>query len=240
MIYLIAVGAVTFTFLGGLFALKFRDNLHLILGFSSGAVIGVAFFDLMPEAIEILGKENEIGIITSVIALGFAGFMVLDRIVGGHTHSGEGCHEHSHTKKGFIGAGAFAIHSFVDGMAVGLAFQVSSTVGAVVALAVLFHNFSDGINTVGLILKGGDSVRTAFKWLVVDALAPAFGILSTLFFSVSEKNLGLLLAVFAGSFFYIGASDLLPESHHGHKTIWTTVATVVGMVVIYMAVRMVG
>ena len=48
----VGVAAFISTMLGGSLALRLRDRLHLILGFSAGAVIAVAFFDLMPEALK--------------------------------------------------------------------------------------------------------------------------------------------------------------------------------------------
>ena len=69
------------TLLGGTFALRFKDRLHLILGFSAGAVIGVAFFDLIPEAIELAGKHLRVSQVTSLVAVGFVLFMILDRMV---------------------------------------------------------------------------------------------------------------------------------------------------------------
>ena len=237
MIIFISIATLFSTFLGGMFALRFKDKLHLILGFSAGAVIGVAFFDLLPEALE-LGKQNyDIGFITSIAALGFISYTILDRFVFFHSH---GEHENSLNKRGILGAGSLSVHSFLDGAAIGLAFQVSSAVGAIVAVAVLVHDFSDGINTVNLILKNGGSRDQAFKWLSIDAVAPVLGIISTLFFSVSEATLGIILAVFTGFFLYIGASDLLPESHHNHPTIWTTVATILGVVVLYGAIKLAG
>jgi ZIP family zinc transporter len=133
-----------------------------------------------------------------------------------------------------------AFHSFLDGLGIGLAFQVSSTVGWVVAAAVLAHDFSDGINTVNMILKNKGERRDAIKWLIVDALAPALGILLTLFFSVSMPVLGLILSVFAGLFLYIGASDLIPESHHRHPTVWTTISTILGIAILFVAIHFAG
>ena len=227
------------TFLGGLFALRFKDKLHLILGFSAGAVIGVAFFDLLPEALELGGKVYDGGTITSLVALGFIAFMVLDRFVILHSHSHDE-HDHGSSERGILGAGSLSIHSFLDGAAIGLAFQISPAVGAVVAVAVLAHGFSDGINTVSVILKSGGTKLEAFRWLLVDAIAPVLGIMSTLFFTVSEGTLAVILALFAGFFIYIGASDLLPESHHAHPTLWTSVATVLGIVVLYGAIKLAG
>ncbi|MEI7709446.1 MAG: ZIP family metal transporter [bacterium] len=247
MIIWISIATLVSTFLGGIFALKFKDKLHLILGFSAGAIIGVAFFDLLPEAINLGSKNFEISFITSVTALGFIVYTVLDRFVFFHSH-GQDEHTHEHGKeiaahvssKGILGAGSLSVHSFLDGTAIGLAFQVSPNVGAIVAVAVLVHDFSDGINTVNLILKNSGTQKQAFKWLLVDAIAPVLGVTSTLFFSVPESALGIILAVFAGFFLYIGASDLLPESHHSHPTIWTTVATVLGMGVLYGAIHLAG
>ncbi len=76
------------------------------------------------------------------------------------------------------------------------------------------------------------------KWLCVDALALVAGIFAPSFFSLSASNLGLVLALFTGFFLYIGASDLLPESHHAHPMRRTTFATVIGIVTIYVVIKL--
>ena len=240
MIIWISVATLVSTFLGGMFALRFKDKLHLILGFSAGAVIGVAFFDLLPEALELGKGSYDISLITSISAFGFVIYMILDRLFFFHSHcdqNSEGCKPN---RRGLLGAGSLSTHSFLDGVAIGLAFKVSSAVGVIVAVAVLTHDFSDGINTVNMILKNSGTRKQAFKWLLVDAMAPVLGIISTLFFSISESALSVILAVFTGFFLYIGASDLLPESHHNHPTMWTTVSTMLGVAVLYLAIRLAG
>jgi zinc transporter ZupT len=234
---IISIAAFVSTLLGGLFALRFKDKLHLILGFSAGAIIGVAFFDLMPEAINLASAYYEISTITALVALGFVVYMILDRLIIMHSHNHEDG-DHAHAKRGKFGAGSLSIHSFLDGVAVGLAFQVSNAVGIIVAVAVLVHDFSDGINTVNLILKNEGGKKTAFRWLMIDALAPVIGVLSTLLFSLPQSVLGIILALFAGFFLYIGASDLLPESHHGHPRVWTTIITVIGITIIFFAIKL--
>src|SRR6185436_18243289 len=110
MIIIISIAALVSTFLGGMFALRFKDKLHLILGFSAGAIIGVAFFDLLPEAIELGSKNYDVAFITSVTALGFISYTILDRFVFFHSHS---THEHATeeqvNKKGILGAGSLSI-----------------------------------------------------------------------------------------------------------------------------------
>lgn len=235
---LIGLGAFCFTILGGLFALRFKDKLHLVLGFSAGAVVSVAFFDLLPEAISLASKNYTVSAVTSLIASGFIFFLLLDRLLISHTRNDECCDNEKH--RGALGAGSLSIHSFLDGLIIGLSFQISTAVGAVVTVAVLTHNFSDGINTVGLILQSGGDKKRAGKWLLVDALAPVLGIFSTFFFSLKSSSLGIILALFCGFFLYIGASDLLPESHHRHPTFWTTFSTILGMAVLYIAIQLAG
>src|SRR5689334_22850381 len=147
MVILLGIAALCATLLGGTFALRFKDRLHLILGFSAGAVLGVAFFDLIPESIELSSANVGASTVTSLAAAGFVIFMVLDRLVILHSH-GHSDYGHGTSQRGRLGAGSLPIHSFLDGVAIGLAFKVSAGVGAVVAIAVLVHDFSDGINTV--------------------------------------------------------------------------------------------
>jgi len=238
MALIVAVATALSTFLGGLFAIRFRDHLHLILGFSAGAVIGVAFFDLLPESFELAEKAYDIRTITLLLAAGFAFFLLLDRSFSLHLHTRENCHNASHS--GSLAATALCFHSLLDGLGIGLAFQVSSHLGWIVAVAVLAHDFSDGINTVSVILRDQGRSRQAFAWLVADSVAPALGVVITFGFTVSTPILGLLLAVFCGFFFYIGASDLIPESHHRHPAFATTAMTLLGIAVLFVAIRLAG
>ncbi len=219
--------------------MRFRDRLHLILGFSAGAVIAVAFFDLLPESLNIGTNYYSQTFIVSMVAVGFFVYMLLDRFISLHQcqHVECGNPQHSITK-GRIGAGTLSIHSLLDGMAIGFAFQVSAAVGAIVAIAVLAHDFSDGINTVSLVMKNGGKRKQAFRWLMVDAVAPFIGVLLTLFIKMPESILAITLAIFCGFFLYIGTSDFLPESHHSHPTKLTTFMTILGVLVIYMVIRL--
>jgi ZIP family zinc transporter len=105
---------------------------------------------------------------------------------------------------------------------------------------VLTHDFSDGINTMSIVLKNRGDRRGAFRWLLLDAAAPALGVFSTLLFTLPGSAFGIVLALFAGFFLYIGASDLIPESYHAHPKFLTTGMTVAGAAVIYLAMRLVG
>jgi zinc transporter ZupT len=234
----VAVSIATFfmTLLGGMFALRLQDRLHLILGFSAGAVIGVAFFDLIPEAITLVTPAHTVDSVLAVVAAGFLVYMILDRTVAPHGHKGP--RTERLWQRGGLGAASLSVHSFLDGFAIGLAFNVSASVGAVVSAAVLAHDFSDGVNTVGIVLGRQGGNRSAFGWLLIDAVAPVVGAASTLLLHFPQDVLGFCLALFAGFFIYISASDLLPESYHDHPTGWTTAMTMLGIASVYVAIRL--
>jgi len=234
MVLLLGGAAGLATLLGGLLALKQQDRLHLILGFSAGAVIGVAFFDLLPEALELGGRRYGTPAVTAIVGAGFLLYMLLSRTLLLHTHgNGEIA---PRTPPTWLGAGSLVAHSVLDGVGLGFAFQASAAVGIVVALAVVAHDFSDGINTVGMVLRHAENRREAFLWLVLDAAAPIAGVLATTFLSLKEDHLGVLLALFCGFFLFIGASDLIPESHHRHPKVVTSLMSVFGAAAIYGAI----
>jgi ZIP family zinc transporter len=225
----IALGASAATMLGGIAALRLRGRLHLVLGFSAGAVIAVAFFDLLPEALAL--KVADPRAIVSAAALGFFLYLLFDRLVSLQARDGTNW-------RGQIGAGSFSAHSLLDGFAIGIAFQAGQAVGLVVAVAVLVHDFSDGLNTVNVVVKNGGKPRTALSWLVIDALAPVAGAALSLVLSPPRAVLALLLAGFSGFFLYIGASDLLPESQRAFPRLWTTIATLLGAGILYLATQL--
>src|ERR1700722_18243398 len=142
----IAVAAFACTLAGGLLALGLGDKLHLILGFSAGAVIGVAFFDLLPEAIDTARNFQSAATILAWSALGFLLYLVLDRMLLIHGDA---------PPRAYAGALVLCAHSLLDGVAIGFAFQGSRAVGLVVAAAVLTHDFSDGVNTMNIVLRNG-------------------------------------------------------------------------------------
>ena len=228
LILAIALGAFAATMTGGLMALKLAGKLPLVMGFSAGAVIGVAFFDLAPEALESGAGFYEPRTLLAVAALGFFLYVVLDRLVARHD-----CEGQAKPARGMLGAASFSAHSVLDGFAMGLAFQASREIGLVVAAAVLAHDFADGLNTVSLMLTHGNTRRRAAMLLALDAVTPVIGAALTLLFTVPDRGLLIYLGVFAGFLLYIGASDILPEAHADHPSLATLSLTVAGAVMMY-------
>jgi len=202
------------TSLGGLCALKFRDRLHLVLGFTAGVLLGVVAFDLLPEIFELSARAGTDGHAAMVaLVAGFLLFHGLEKFVLIHTVHEDDYAAHRHPHVGMLSAAALIGHSFMDGVGIGLAFQVSTAVGVTVALAVIAHDFCDGLNTVSLMLLHRHTTRRSMAMLALDAIAPVLGALSTLAFTVSPSVLVLYLGGFAGFLLYIGAADILPQAH---------------------------
>jgi zinc transporter ZupT len=227
---LIGLASGAATIFGGLFALKFKSALGLFLGFSSGAVIGVAMFDLLPEAMEVGGSHFQPLTLTTAVAIGFAAYLTAHR--GASARAGDQVVHRAH-----LGPASLTAHSLMDGLGIGLAFQISSAAGLIVATAVLAHDLCDGANTVILSLAAGSSSVTARRWLAADSLAPLVGIIIARLIVVPAPILALLLALFAGFFLYIGASELLPKSHDDRPRLSTIMATLLGLCFIYAVVK---
>lgn len=230
----LALGACAATMIGGLFALRLKSLLPVAMGFSAGAVIGVAFFDLAPEALEAGKGIWDPRTLLTVAAVGFFLYAVLDRLVARHD-----CEGQAGPARGMMGAASFSAHSVLDGFAMGVAFHASREIGLVVAAAVLSHDFADGLNTVTVVTKNGGSRGFALRWLAVDAVAPILGASLSLLFTPGIGTLALLLALFCGFFLHIGASGLLPESHRAFPRPTTTLATLAGAAFLYAVTTLV-
>jgi zinc transporter ZupT len=232
MVVLLALSTMLSTAVGGLVALRHRDRLHLILGFTAGVLLGLVGFDLLPEVFALAGTGRTFNLPTVALPfmLGFLLLHLIERSVSVHHAHEQDYGEHHHTAElGWASAGALSVHSFLDGVGIGLAFQVGEGLGFAVALAVIAHDFADGLNTVTLMLRHGNSVGRARVMLAVDALAPVLGAASTLLFSLPDTALALYLSFFAGFLLYLATGDILPEAHSGHPSRLTMVATVGGV-----------
>ena len=240
----VILAVVTFfsTLIGGLLATRYRHRFGLIAAFAAGVLIAVPLFDLLPESIKLAtGFGVNTDYVFYGVAVGFIFLFVLERYVSVHrVCTGDVCMNVRHPKGGVFGASELSAHSFIDGLAIGIGFQTDVHVGVVVAVAVISHDFSDGLNTVTVMLNSGNSVRSSIKMLLLDASTPILGAASTLFFSLPQAYLPLVLSFFAGGFLYLGASDLLPEAHERNPPIVSVLLGLAGFALIFVVARLLG
>jgi len=233
-----ALASVLSAFVGGMFALRRQDKLHLILGFTAGVLLGLIAFDLLPEVFELADGTTLFGVPAVMVAFagGFLALHLVERTVALHTAHEHEYGDHHHPGVGLASAVALATHSFLDGLAIGLAFQASQAIGIAVAIAVVGHRFSDGLNTVALMTVHNNARGRTLLMLGVVSLAPLLGALSTLFVTVPDKVLALYLGFFAGFVLYLATADILPEAHTRHPSRLTLVFTFGGVGLMWMVV----
>ena len=223
--------AVLTTFIGGRIALRLSHNLPTVIAFTGGIVVAVALFDVLPEAINAIGDATTTA---TLVGVGFLAFFLVERLLVLH-HRDDPEQARAHHQVGALGAAGLTIHSFIDGLGIGLAFGLDTAI--LVFVAVAAHDFADGMNMVSFVLMQSGDRRRARRWLAVDALAPLAGALVGASVAISEYALGHVLALYVGFFIYLGATDLIPEAHHEHAS-WLRVAlTVAGFALIYAVVR---
>ena len=228
------------TSLGGLLAHRSRDRLHLTLGLAAGLLFGLVAFDLLPEVFRI--NRTTIGNVPTVsiaFVIGFFALHFAEQLFASHEPSeSDYGHEHNHTANiaGTLGGIAMGGHVFLDGVALGIAFQVSRSLGMAVFIAILGHAFSDGLNTVSFLIKSGHWKKRALWLLGLDGVMRIGGASLGTHITISEPFLGIYLAVFAGFVIYLATSHILPEAHSRHPSRLTMVATVIGVFVMWLVV----
>jgi ZIP family zinc transporter len=122
----------------------------------------------------------------------------------------------------------------------GVAFQVSPSLGIAVFLAIVVHAFSDGLNTVSMLIKSGHWTKNSKYLLGLDAIARIGGATLGTYLALNDKYLALYLALFTGFVIYIATSHILPEAHSRHASKWTLAATVFGVLIMWGVVSVSG
>jgi zinc and cadmium transporter len=183
---------------------------HFMNSFAAGLILGIAFFHLFPESIEL--SDNAL----LFIFIGFLLFYMLENFMVIHSVAELHFKEETNPQhsKGLVMFTGLFFHSLLDGIIIGVGFEIDPKVGILTALGVILHELPEGVTTFSILL-GSINKSTAIKLSVAVALATPVGALISLTFirTISESAIGILLAMAGGSFLYISASDLIPETH---------------------------
>lgn len=214
IIYLLiaALAGSVLSLAGGLLLLNKRikqDTIMLYaMPFGAGALLGAAFFDVLPEALHESGDNP--AIVQWVLA-GFVIFFLLERFVRWfHRH-----HEHgqNNSHKSLIILGD-TVHNAIDGIAIGAAFLISVPLGVATAFAVAAHELPQEIGDFGLLLSKGMKARKVLIVNILSSLATVVTALGAyLLGEAIEPAVPYLLAIVAGFFIYIASADIVPDIH---------------------------
>ena len=222
------------TLSAGLFAKKLKNRIGIVCAFSAGFFIAISFFELLPDILVLL-PEAQITLdrlfLTAVI--GFVSLFAINR-------SFSRLHMKKHTmakntfqpRIGLISTLEFCSHAFLEGIAIGVSFQLQFDLGIFIAVAVISHDFCDGISTLALMLDSGNSLSSSMRLLLLGAIAPALGAISTLFFGIQSFILVYALSFLLGSFLYMAGGVLLPDAYKMNRPITTLVFFIIGFFLI--------
>jgi ZIP family zinc transporter/zinc and cadmium transporter len=209
MVLLYSLIAASAALLGALIVLKFHrlaeKHSIILINFAAGIMITLAFLDLLPE-----GLEANPDALFYVLA-GFLFMFFLQFVVLFHPCHDDTCHPHADTAS-VVG---LSLHSFIDGLIIAIGFSADTGIGFLTAIAVLLHKLPDGITISSILVHTGASAKKIFSFSLLTACFTPAGTLCGLFLfkNISQNAIGALLSLTAGSFLFLAASDLIPETH---------------------------
>ncbi|MEO5690579.1 MAG: ZIP family metal transporter [Candidatus Saccharimonadales bacterium] len=230
------IGGVVSLAFGGLLLTKASLRKKLLVyavPFGAGALLATAFTNTLPEALE-SGLDPHIALRYALI--GFLAFFILERLAGWlHGH-----HEHDHGQgrkqtQGVMVIVGDTLHNAIDGVAIGVAFLVDVPTGIVTSMAVAAHELPQEIGDFGILLSRGFTPKKVLLINVLSGLATVVAALLTFTLGQSQGwDLGYALALAAGFFIYIAASDIIPEIHESPRRLANIQATIllVGVLVL--------
>ncbi|HZE72921.1 MAG TPA: ZIP family metal transporter [Pyrinomonadaceae bacterium] len=233
--------AMCSTLAGGYIAIAARRQVHLLMGLGAGVLLGAVFFDLLPESLLVAATQGwSFRFVLGIVVGGFLIFYLVERLLVLHSCPEGDCTNEVHQHVGRLGSIGLIVHSTLDGAAIGAASLVNWRTGLLVALAVIAHDMSDGLNTILLVTHGEPVRRGDVLFLVMDAIAPVVGGLLALAVLPPPAALAIFLGFASGFFLYTATSDLLPEAHRRSPSLTVSMAAIVGIVFIAVAVQLIG
>lgn len=196
--------------------------------FAAGILLTVTFMGILPEAVHLAGEE----VLTTVFLTFLVAFLFENLFFGIHHHNSEG--HQGHTRKGptFLVIVGDTIHNTIDGIAIAAAYLTSPGLGLVTALSSFLHEVPHEIGDFGILMKAGWNRNKIILVNLASAAFTVFGAYLIFTLPVSDFFIGQALALAAGIFIYLGASDFLPEiSDSGPRHIYGLVSLLLGVIV---------
>ncbi len=234
ILFFTLIGSV-FSLIGGVFLLikekKVLKYSHFLAAFAAGTLLGTVFFDLLPEAVGESAHLVEEGLSGKIdiffwVLFGILGFFLLERFVHWfHHHQHEYVEENVKPTVPLVILGD-SVHNLIDGIAIGATFLVSIPLGIITTLAVAAHEIPQEIGDFGILLHKGLQRKKVLLVNFFSALTAVVGALISFWLGERiEASLPILLAITAGFFIYIAASDLIPEIHHENRKGFAVIET---------------
>jgi zinc transporter, ZIP family len=175
----------------------------LAAGFMVGASAGLAYE----------GAVQGFGRAVLGAAAGAASIALASRLLGRDRELHLGILEGADALRALLIVGVMTVHSFTEGIGVGVAFGGGETLGLAIAIAIAVHNIPEGLAISLVLVPRGTSVRSAAGWSVFSSLPqPLMALPAYLLVATFEPFLPVGLGFAAGAMLWLVARELLPEA----------------------------
>lgn len=191
---------------------KFKKFGYIFLSFAAGTLLGVIFFDIIPELFSASNLEKiniNLGLI--FVVFGFILSFLMEKLFGFHHHHKIKC-ENCLLPRAKISIFSDGIHNFTDGIAIAVAFLIDIKLGVLVSISVILHEVPQEISDFIILLSSKITWLKALFLNFITALTSLVGALLGYFILKDYEFLSMyLLAISAGGFLYLSTSDIIPE-----------------------------
>ena len=235
---LISVFLISAISLVGVLTLSLKEKilnkvLFVLIAVAAGTLLGVAFLDLIPEAIESGGQNVFLYVLSGIVA-----FFVLERFIfWHHCHDGK-CDVHAFSYLNLVGDG---VHNLLDGMVIAAAYLVSIPLGVTTTIAIALHEIPQEVGDFAILIYGGFGRKKALFYNFLSALAAFLGVALAYLFSSSAGFFTFVLAFAAGGFIYIASADIMPELQKEmefRKSLLQLLCLIGGIVLMWAVIRL--
>ena len=227
-VFLVALGTALATGLGALPFVVARRPERVWLGvanaLASGFMLG-ASAGLLHEGVSFGGTRAAAG-----TAGGAAFIAVAARFFERH-EAPAGVLRGADARRAALVVGVMTVHSFTEGVGVGVAFGGGETLGVLIAIAIAVHNIPEGLAVSLVLVPRGTSVAGAAGWSIVSSLPqPLMAVPAFVFVEAFEPLLPVGLGFAAGAMLWLVGRELLPEALREAGTGAVAVATIISAV----------
>lgn len=137
--------------------------------------------------------------------------------------------------------GIMTVHSFAEGVGVGVSFGESSSFGSFIAIAIAIHNIPEGLAISLILIPRGTTVRNAALWSIFSSLPqPIMAIPAFLFVLAFKTYLPIGLGFAAGAMFWMVFKELVPDAREelNHKYVYLLMLiTTLGMMLFQFTIE---
>ena len=115
--------------------------------------------------------------------------------------------------KALLIVGIMTLHSFAEGVGVGVAFGGGQTLGAFITAAIAIHNIPEGLAISLVLVPQGSSPFKAALWSIFSSLPqPLMAVPAFILVSIFRPFLPFGLGIAAGAMLWMVFSELVPDS----------------------------